>query len=97
MDGVVPERRDASSPLQRRTEVDLRLLNPEGDAMTCPNCKCQKCRKASKVELNAVLARRIVARETVSRPEEEEILRAFRLLPNYRPRVSNTVAEREGR
>lgn len=29
--------------------------------MTCPNCKCQKC---AKVELNAVLSRRIVARET---------------------------------
>lgn len=29
--------------------------------MTCPNCSCQKCRST---ELNAVLARRIVSRET---------------------------------
>lgn len=31
--------------------------------MTCPRCKCPECAKA---ELNAVLSRRIVARETES-------------------------------
>lgn len=34
--------------------------------MTCPNCKCQKCRDASKADLNAVLARRVVSHETES-------------------------------
>lgn len=47
--------------------------------MTCPRCKCPEC---ARVELNAVLERRIVARETI--PDDAEMRRAFELLPGGR-------------
>lgn len=74
--------------------LDLQLQDTGGTLMSCPRCKCPEC---AKVELNAVLARRIVARETIPQASDAEIRKAFGLLPNYRPPVSNTVAEMEGR
>jgi hypothetical protein len=47
--------------------------------MTCPRCKCEECRR---VELHAVLARRIESRETSF--ADSELRRAFELLPQAR-------------
>lgn len=50
--------------------------------MTCPRCKCPECAKA---ELNAVLARRIVACETIPEMTDAEMVKAFKLLAQSRP------------
>ena len=57
--------------------------------MTCPKCKCPDCRRQ---ELQAVLVRRIVSRETVS---DAELRAAFDLMPKYTLR-REPVAEMEG-
>lgn len=47
--------------------------------MTCPNCKCQKCRGASKDAMNAVLRSHIVPRET-----DSDLRAAYALQPHAR-------------
>jgi hypothetical protein len=46
--------------------------------MTCPNCKCQTCREASKAAMQAILRSHVVPRET-----DSELRKAFALQPRY--------------